>query len=149
MPLLKNKTLFEFSTKIRVRYAETDQMGFLYYGNYGFYYGNYASYFEVARVESLREKGILYKELEHIGVLLPVKKFEITYHQPALYDDLLDIRTQIVQLEGVRIAFEYKTFNEAGVLLNEAYTLLIFVSAKTQKPMPIPEQILSLLSTEQ
>jgi acyl-CoA thioester hydrolase len=82
-------------------------------------------------------------------VLLPVKKFEITYHQPALYDDLLDIRTKIVQLEGVRIAFEYKTFNEAGVLLNEAYTLLIFVSAKTQKPMPIPEQILSLLSTEQ
>ena len=142
MPLFKKMSLFEFSTKIRVRYAETDQMGFCYYGNY-------ASYFEVARVEALREKGILYKELERIGVLLPVKKFEITYHQPALYDDLLDIRTQIVQLEGVRIAFEYKTFNEAGVLLNEAYTLLIFVSAKTQKPMPIPEQILSLLSTEQ
>lgn len=142
MQFRKNSAHLEFSTKIRVRYAETDQMGFCYYGNY-------ASYFEVARVEALRERGISYKELEKIGILLPVKKFEITYHQPALYDDLLDIRTQIVQLEGVRIAFEYKTFNEAGVLLNEAYTLLIFVSATSHKPLPIPEQMLNLLSKEQ
>jgi acyl-CoA thioester hydrolase len=142
MQFRKNSAHLEFSTKIRVRYAETDQMGFCYYGNY-------ASYFEVARVEALRERGISYKELEKIGILLPVKKFEITYHQPALYDDLLDIRTQIVQLEGVRIAFEYQTFNEAGVLLNEAYTLLIFVSATSHKPLPIPEQMLNLLSKEQ
>ena len=142
MQFRKNSVHLEFSTKIRVRYAETDQMGFCYYGNY-------ASYFEVARVEALRERGISYKELEKIGILLPVKKFEITYHQPALYDDLLDIRTQIVQLEGVRIAFEYQTFNEAGVLLNEAYTLLIFVSANSHKPLPIPEQMLNLLSKEQ
>jgi acyl-CoA thioester hydrolase len=142
MQFRKNSVHLEFSTKIRVRYAETDQMGFCYYGNY-------ASYFEVARVEALRERGISYKELEKIGILLPVKKFEITYHQPALYDDLLDIRTQIVQLEGVRIAFEYQTFNEAGVLLNEAYTLLIFVSATSHKPLPIPEQMLNLLSKEQ
>jgi acyl-CoA thioester hydrolase len=132
-------THLEFSTNIRVRYAETDQMGYCYYGNY-------ASYFEVARVEALRQRGIQYKELEQNGILLPVKKLEITYHQPAKYDDLLEIRTQIVQLEGVRIAFSYKTYNEAGDLLNEAYTLLVFVSAETQKPMAIPAAILEQLS---
>lgn len=132
-------THLEFSTNIRVRYAETDQMGYCYYGNY-------ASYFEVARVEALRQRGIQYKELEQKGILLPVKKLEITYHQPAKYDDLLEIRTQIVQLEGVRIAFTYKTYNEAGVLLNEAYTLLVFVSAETQKPMAIPAAIIEQLS---
>jgi acyl-CoA thioester hydrolase len=135
----ENLTHLEFSTNIRVRYAETDQMGYCYYGNY-------ASYFEVARVEALRQRGISYKELEQNGILLPVKKLEITYHQPAKYDDLLEIRTQIVQLEGVRIAFTYKTYNEAGVLLNEAYTLLVFVSAETQKPMAIPTTILEQLS---
>jgi acyl-CoA thioester hydrolase len=134
-----NLTHLEFSTNIRVRYAETDQMGYCYYGNY-------ASYFEVARVEALRERGVSYKEMEDNGILLPVKKFEIAYHQPAKYDDLLEIRTQIVQLEGVRIAFTYKTYNEAGVLLNEAYTLLVFVSAETQKPMAIPPAIFEQLS---
>lgn len=135
----ENLTHLEFSTNIRVRYAETDQMGYCYYGNY-------ASYFEVARVEALRQQGIQYKELEQNGILLPVKKLEIAYHQPAKYDDLLEIRTQIVQLEGVRIAFNYKTYSEAGVLLNEAYTLLVFVSAQTQKPIPIPTAIFEQLS---
>jgi acyl-CoA thioester hydrolase len=134
-----NLTHLEFTTFIRVRYAETDQMGYCYYGNY-------ASYFEVARVEALRDRGVRYKEMEAYGVLLPVKKFEITYHQPAKYDDLLEIRTRIVQLEGVRIAFEYKTYNEMGVLLNEAYTLLVFLSAQTQKPIAIPAAILEQLS---
>ena len=134
-----NLTHLEFTTFIRVRYAETDQMGYCYYGNY-------ASYFEVARVEALRDRGVRYKEMEAYGVLLPVKKFEITYHQPAKYDDLLEIRTRIVQLEGVRIAFEYKTYNEMGVLLNEANTLLVFLSAQTQKPIAIPAAILEQLS---
>lgn len=128
----------EFSTKIRVRYSETDQMGFCYYGNY-------ASFFEVARVEALRQNGISYKELEHLGILLPVKKFEITYLQPAKYDDLLEIKTRIIELAGVRIGFSYKTYSDAGQLLNEAYTLLVFVNAQTQKPMPIPEFIFEQL----
>lgn len=134
-------THLEFSTFIRVRYAETDQMGYCYYGNY-------ANYFEVARVEALRERGVRYKEMEENGILLPVKKFEIAYHQPAKYDDLLEIRTRIVQLEGVRIAFEYKTYNEIGDFLNEAYTLLVFLSAETQKPIAIPVAILKQLSEE-
>lgn len=137
----QNSALFEFSTKIRVRYSETDQMGYCYYGNY-------ASYFEVARVEALRQRGIHYKVLEQQGLLLPVKKFEINYLQPARYDDLLEIRTRIVQLEGVRIAFEYTTYNEEGIVLNEAYTLLVFMSATTQKPIAIPVAIFNLLAPE-
>lgn len=129
----------EFSTKIRVRYAETDQMGFCYYGNY-------ASFFEVARVEALRERGISYKELEEAGILLPVKKFEIAYHLPAKYDDLIEIKTQITELEGVRIGFTYQTYNETGQLLNEAFTLLVFVNAATLKPMAIPSQIYERLN---
>ena len=131
--------VLEFSTKIRVRYAETDQMGYCYYGNY-------ASYFEVARVEALREKGVLYKELEQRGILLPVRKFEINYHQPAKYDDLLEIKTSIEQLEGVRIGFSYQTYNEEGILLNDAHTLLVFVNAATQKPMAIPTDIFELIT---
>jgi acyl-CoA thioester hydrolase len=130
---------FEFSTKIRVRYAETDKMGFCYYGNY-------ASFFEVARVEALRERGISYKELEAAGILLPVKKFEISYHLPAKYDDLLEIRTKIIELAGVRIGFTYQTYNKEGQLLNEAYTLLVFVNAATQKPMAIPTEIYNRLT---
>jgi acyl-CoA thioester hydrolase len=121
-----------------VRYAETDKMGFCYYGNY-------ASYFEVARVEALREKGISYKELEDAGILLPVTHFEIRYFQAAKYDELLEIKTQITLLKGVRIAFAYQTYNEQGTLLNEASTELVFVQAATLKPMAIPTFILDQL----
>lgn len=121
----------KFSTKIRVRYSETDQMGYCYYGNY-------AAFFEVARVEALREKGISYKELEESGILLPVTHFEIRYFQAAKYDELLEIKTQITLLKGVRIAFAYQTYNEQGTLLNEATTELVFVQASSQKPIAIP-----------
>jgi acyl-CoA thioester hydrolase len=128
----------KFSTNLRVRYAETDKMGFCYYGNY-------ASYFEVARVEALREKGISYKELEDAGILLPVTHFEVRYFQAAKYDELLEIKTQITLLKGVRIAFAYQTYNEQGTLLNEATTELVFVQAATLKPMAIPTFILDQL----
>lgn len=133
------RNLLKFSTKIRVRYSETDQMGYCYYGNY-------ASYFEVARVEALREKGISYRALEESGILLPVTHFEIRYFQPARYDDLLEIQTSITQVKGVRISFSYQTFNESGTLLNEATTQLVFVNAETQKPMAIPAVILQQLN---
>ncbi|MFM6946765.1 MAG: acyl-CoA thioesterase [Flavobacteriales bacterium] len=128
----------KFSTKLRVRYAETDQMGFCYYGNY-------ASFFEVARVEALRERGISYRALEESGILLPVTHFEIRYFQPARYDDLIEIQTQITLVKGVRIHFAYRTLNQTGELLNEATTELVFVSAETQKPMAIPAAILEQL----
>ena len=131
----------KFSTKLRVRYSETDQMGFCYYGNY-------ASFFEVARVEALREKGISYRALEESGILLPVTHFEIRYFQPARYDDLIEIQTQITLVKGVRIHFAYRTLNETGELLNEATTELVFVSAATQKPMAIPAAIFEQLKPQ-
>jgi acyl-CoA thioester hydrolase len=117
--------------QIRVRYAETDKMGYVYYGNY-------ATYFEVARVEMLRSLGFSYKKLEEEGVMLPVLDFSIKYFKPAFYDELLTIKTTINETPGVRIRFEYETFNEKNVLLNKAETTLVFIDMKTNRPIQIP-----------
>ena len=131
-----------FSTKLRVRYSETDKMGFCYYGNY-------AQYFEVARVEALRELGIVYKNLEENGILLPVTEFHVRYKQAARYDEILEIKTQITKLQGTRITFQYEVRNEEDVLLNDAETILVFVDAKSMKPIPIPTFVLNLIQHEQ
>jgi acyl-CoA thioester hydrolase len=131
-----------FSTKLRVRYSETDKMGFCYYGNY-------AQYFEVARVEALRELGIVYKLLEENGILLPVTEFHIRYLQPAKYDDLLEIKTIISKFQGTRMYFQYEVWNEDGVLLNDAETTLVFVDGNSMKPIPIPTFVLNILQNEQ
>jgi acyl-CoA thioester hydrolase len=131
-----------FSTKLRVRYSETDKMGFCYYGNY-------AQYFEVARVEALRELGIVYKNLEENGILLSVTEFHVRYKQAARYDEVLEIRTLISKLQGTRITFQYEVWNEEGVLLNDAETTLVFVDAKSMKPIPIPTFVINLIQHEQ
>ena len=84
---------FNNSTTLRVRYSETDQMGYCYYGNY-------AQYFEVGRVEALRSIGMSYKSLEDRGIMLPVSDFQVTYKTPAKYDDQLTIQTKIIELKG-------------------------------------------------
>ena len=98
----KKCMLFNFSTstKIRVRYGETDQMGYCYYGNY-------AQYFEVGRVEALREVGLSYKEMETQGIMLPVSEYNVKYLSPAFYDDELIITTKIEELKGCRLFFQY------------------------------------------
>ena len=126
-------------THLRVRYAETDRMGYVYYGNY-------ATYFEVARVETLRACGITYKSLEDAGILLPVIDFHIRYFSPAHYDDEIQITTAISQLPTARIQFQYQT-HRGETLLNEAETDLVFVDAATGKPMRCPQDILMKLST--
>ena len=130
-----------FSTKIRVRYSETDKMGFCYYGNY-------ATYFEVARVEALRELGIVYKKLEDNGILLPVIELNVRYKRAAKYDEVLEIKTIISQIKGTRISFSYETWSEDGALLNEADTTLVFVDANSMKPIPIPTFIQNVLTNE-
>ena len=137
--MIENTAIRRFSTKLRVRYSETDKMGFCYYGNY-------AQYFEVARVEALRELGIVYKNLEENGILLPVTEFKISYKQAAKYDDVLEIRTVISKLEGTRITFQYEVYNEAEVKLNEAETTLVFVDATSMKPMAVPKFISNLVN---
>ena len=126
------------TTSIRVRYAETDQMGFVYYGNY-------ATYFEVARVEMLRSVAITYRSLEENGILLPVVRFQINYLAPAHYDDELLIKTFIREQPSARIKFEYQTYR-GETLLNEAETDLVFTDAATKKPMRCPAQLSNILN---
>ncbi len=130
--------MYQSETFIRVRYGETDQMGYVYYGNYGMYY-------EVARVEALRQLGMSYKEMEAIGVMMPVVENHTRFLAPALYDDLLRIVTTIREKPGVRIKFEYEIFNEANKLINQGETLLVFVDKKTGRPRRPPEKFEEVL----
>jgi acyl-CoA thioester hydrolase len=133
--------MYSFETKIRVRYGETDQMKYAYYGIY-------AQYFEVGRVELLRSLGISYKKLEEEGYFLPVVNFKIHYKKPAFYDDKLTIETTIKVKPSVKIIFNYKTYNENGELLNTAETTLVFIDVKTRKPCQAPELLLNKFKKE-
>ena len=126
----------KFTTDIRVRYGETDQMGYLYYGNY-------AQYYEVGRVELLRSLGLSYKEIEAMGFALPVVNMNIKYKKPAFYDDELTIRTTIKELPSAKITFHYETLNEKGELLNVGEVILVFINKKTGKPCLAPEVIMN------
>jgi acyl-CoA thioester hydrolase len=130
--------MFQHDIQIRVRYAETDQMGFVYYGNY-------ATYFEVARVETFRHLGFSYRSMEENGVMMPVLEYHSKYIRPALYDDLLTIKTYLKELPTTRIKFEYEVFNESGVLLNLSETSLVFVNSSTKRPCQMPESFLNKL----
>lgn len=131
--------MFSSETRLRVRYAETDPMGFAYYGYYAMYY-------EVARVESLRQLGMTYKELEDLGTMMPVLENNSTYFAPALYDDEIRIVTSIRNKPGVRIKFEYDIFNIGGKLIHHGETLLAFVNKKTGKPCRPPEVFMKLVN---
>jgi acyl-CoA thioester hydrolase len=130
--------MFEYSTHIRVRYAETDQMGFVYYGHY-------AAYYEVARVESLRSLGLTYRSLEEEGILMPVVENKSKYIRPGRYDDLLRIQVRIDEMPHKRIKFNYEVFNEAGELINVGETLLAFVDRTSGKSCAAPGQIVEVL----
>lgn len=123
---------------IRVRYAETDQMGFVYYGNY-------ASWYEVARVESLRKLGMTYREMEEMGIMMPVLENHSTFHAPARYDELLRIVTMIREKPGVRIRFFYEILNEKNELIHLGETLLAFVNIRTGKPCRPPLKFIQCL----
>lgn len=123
---------------IRVRYAETDPMKYVYYGNY-------ATYFEVARVELFRELGISYDEIEKRGIWLPVSEFSIKYLKPALYDENLEIHTFIKKIPGVRVEFEYEIYNESKEKITEAKTTLFFLDSKKNKIVKCPEFLMNLL----
>lgn len=130
--------MFNHNIQIRVRYAETDKMGFVYYGNY-------ATYFEVARVESFRSLGFSYKTMEDQGVMMPVLEYKTKYIKPAVYDDLLTVKTFIKELPGTRIKFEYEVYNQDGILLNVAETSLVFVNSETKRPCPMPDYFLDMI----
>jgi len=123
-----------------VRYAETDKMGYCYYGNY-------ASFLEIGRVESLRSLGISYKSLEDNGIMLPVSEFQIKYFSPAYYDDMLLIETKITAIKGVRIYFDYFIYNDNQKLVASAMTSLVFIDSITKKPVAPPKELLSIIQS--
>ena len=128
-------TMFSYETQIRVRYAETDQMGYVYHGNY-------AAYFEVVRTEAFRQLGISYKEMEATGVGMPVGELRTRFRRPARYDDLLTVRLLLRKpARGASMLFEYEVYNEARELLSEGHTLMIFVRTATGRPVPVPADI--------
>lgn len=127
-----------FEHKIRVRYGETDQMGFVYYGNYPLY-------LEEARTEMLRSAGFTYKEMEALNVFLPVVNLNIRYKNAAKYDDLLRLKTYIKGKPNRKIIFETEIYNEANVLLNTSEVVLVFMD-QHGKVSSCPENILTALA---
>lgn len=123
-----------FDLNLRVRYAETDQMGVVYHGNY-------AQYFEMGRVEWLRNLGVSYKAMEDAGVMLPVVSLTMNYKKSAFYDDLLTVRTIFKKLTSVKIEFDYEIYNEKQELLTTGHSLLVFVDKKTGRPTMAPTYI--------
>jgi acyl-CoA thioester hydrolase len=130
--------MYQSQTTVRVRYGETDQMGYVYYGFYAMYY-------EVARVESLRQLGLTYKEIEAMGIIMPVLETKSKFIAPGRYDELLTISTIIREKPGVRIKFEYEIFNEENKLIHTGETLLAFVDKQTNRPCRPPAAMANVL----
>lgn len=127
--------MFQSSTHIRVRYAETDQMNVVYHGNY-------AQYFEVARAEAIREMGLTYKEMEETGIVMPIVELHTKFLRPAHYDDLLTIRTELRELPADhRIEFHHEVYNDSGKLLTIGRVVLYFLDAVTKARAQMPLQL--------
>lgn len=127
--------MFTHTTKIRVRYGETDQMGYMYYGNYGEFY-------EVGRVEMLRSLGLTYRWMEESGVMMPVLEVKSKYLKPAKYDEEISVKVIMHKMPGVKIHFNYEFYNEDDALIHTGETLLAFVNMKTGRPCLPPQEFL-------
>ena len=126
--------MYTIETSIRVRYGETDQMGYVYYANYPLYY-------EVGRTEMLRSVGLSYRKMEEAGILLPVQTMNIKYIEPAQYDDLIRVRVILKEMPTAKIHFHYELYNQQDKLVNTGETVLVFVDAKTRRPRRVPEEL--------
>jgi acyl-CoA thioester hydrolase len=131
--------MYTSETKVRVRYAETDQMNVVYHGNY-------AQYFEVGRVEAMRQLGLSYKGLEATGIIMPVIEWKARFLRPAHYDDLLTITTMLKEWPArSRIEFHTEVYNEAGELLTTGNTILFFLRSETMERTNMPEEMAARL----
>tara|TARA_B100000767_G_scaffold56510_2_gene52148 strand:+ start:24836 stop:25234 length:399 start_codon:yes stop_codon:yes gene_type:complete len=118
-----------------VRYSETDQMSFVYHGNY-------VKYFEMGRIAWLNKLGFSYKKMEEDGILLPVIDLNINFKKSALFEDKLSLKTRLIRIPSYMIEFEYKIIR-GGNMITSGYTKLIFLNSKTHKPMRCPDQIIN------
>jgi acyl-CoA thioester hydrolase len=124
--------MYEHTTQLRVRYAETDQMDIVYYGNY-------AQYFEVGRAESIRELGFTYKDMEAMGVKMPVVEMHVKYIRSAHYDDLISIKTELRELpDSHKIEFHHEVYNEKNKLLTVGRVVLYFIDSNTSAKVLMP-----------
>jgi acyl-CoA thioester hydrolase len=131
--------MFKHSTQVRVRYGETDRMGYVYYGNYPLYY-------EVGRVEALRALGLSYRKMEdELMVFMPVMSLQVKYVRPCFYDELLELETSIPQMPGDIIQFNTDIIKSDGKLANRGLVTLCFVDKNTNKRVQIPQQIIDVL----
>ena len=130
--------MFIYNHAIRVRYVDTDQMGYVYYGNY-------ARYYEETRAEAIRSLGMPYKELELGGIMLPITRMNIKYIAPALYDELIMVKSWVPEMPNRFIMFKYEIFNENGKLINQGETQLVFVDATTRKMAHAPDFLIDKL----
>ena len=131
--------MFVSTTTIRVHYALTDQMGFVYYGNY-------AQFYEIGRTEAIRQLGYTYKDIESMGIIMPVVDLHFKFLRPAKYDDLLTVKTTLRELPiHHKIVFHGEVFNEAGQLLNAGDVTLYFMEANGMKRCSMPEALMDKL----
>ncbi|MEQ1676393.1 MAG: thioesterase family protein [Chitinophagaceae bacterium] len=131
--------MFTSDTQIRVRYAETDQMGVVYHSNY-------FPYFESARAESIRQLGLTYADMEKMGVIMPVIDVHCRYLRPAKYDDLLTIKTILKELPvHHKIEFHHEVYNEQNELLAVGKLILYFMEARSMKRTGMPAELLEKL----
>jgi acyl-CoA thioester hydrolase len=127
--------MYAHDTAFRVPYADTDQMGYMYYGNYSRYY-------EIARTETFRSLGIVYRELEEMGYMLPVYENYSKYLAPALYDEILTIRVLIKEMPEIRWTVEYEIYNQAQKLIHTGKTTLVFIRKEDRRMCKAPQEIL-------
>ncbi len=132
--------MYKNTTKIRIRYAETDQMGVVYHGNY-------AQFFDVGRTEWLRSLGITYKSMEEEGIMLPVISLSVIFKKSAFYDDVLTVTTILKKEPTVKIEFDYEIKNEDNEVICTGNTILAFINAKTKRPIRCPKHIIDKLKT--
>jgi acyl-CoA thioester hydrolase len=125
-------------SRLRVRYAETDQMGVAWHGSY-------FAWFEVGRTDLLRDRGMTYRELEQQDLFLPVVEARASYSRPARYDDALEIRTRVASHSGARVAFEYEVRLDADQApLATGFTAHAAVDRRG-KPRRLPPELRRLL----
>jgi len=134
---MKNLTKTD-EVQFRVRYGETDQMGVVYHGNY-------AQYFELGRTEWLRKMGFSYKQMEEDGIMLPVISLSINYKKSACYDDLIKVKTKLVNKPTAKIEFDYEILNENDEVLTTGNSVLVFIDIHKNRPTRCPEYILAQL----
>ncbi len=125
---------FEYTAQVRVNYYDTDKMGVVWHGNY-------IKYFENAREEAFRAIGMPYDEVEKAGIMMPIVDLAISYHFPAVYDEILDVKIKVAEPPRARIKVEYEVLNQSGKLCVSGHTTLGFIDANTRAPCRAPQSL--------